>query len=661
MGNLSVSGSSTDDRNRASDRRRGALARIFGGGGCLVAAVLLFIAGDADSQTVPADEFRNSDITVSRTSFGEDAGRLDPRNTFYISRVGWSTGQTYWIFASLIDGTGPNGAVKGTDFTEFENLRPGDPEWIQNVQQGGGSTTAITFTINDDEIYEATETFTLRIRGGATQSLQQGAEDFTYDVELRIIDNDEGLKDNEPFHSDADFDVLRTKFDEGAGTPDPVNAFYMRRKGVPAGRVSTWTLTLYGGDRGFHPNPAELGVDIGNLRVGTGLSAVSGNTVRFTTTGTANTDNVTLEIIDDDVFEGGPSGTPEGFYLGVEITSTGFYSYVEVPMTIVDNDVPATGIVGDGAHEVARAEALVDNQPRLIPMLRNPGERASEFILRANDRGLDAAGGFQAETVWGATSTSRTSDGFGDHEYLMATLGAHFRMSERLHLGGMLQFDRSGSKPGDAGESGEIKGNGWMVGPYFAMLDGSQPLYFEGRLLYGRSSNKADDLVLSTNQAVNASYDSERWLVQGRVEGTHEFGNGITLIPLADFSHALDEVEAFQDANSNRGDGNRTVAITKIQLGAEFEIPVETAMGDLKLRPGLRLVVSDVSNAGVVGNARVEGGEAADYRGRIDFGLAYRLEDYLVFGFESYYLGNFRKKSDETETYGAGLNLQFEF
>ena len=221
----------------------------------------------------------------------------------------------------------------------------------------------------------------------------------------------------------------------------------------------------------------------------------------------------------------------------------------------------------------------------------------------------------------------------------------------------MLQFDRSGTEPDGDGLSGEITGNGWMVGPYFAYRDGSNPLYFEGRLLYGRSSNKADDLVSSAgSRPENGSFDSERWLVQGRVEGTHHLGNGMTLIPLADFSHARDEMEAFQAS-----DGKRTVAVTKLQLGAEFEIPVETARGDLKLRPGLRLVVSDTSNAGVIGTAKVDTGEAAEYRGRIDFGIDYRLEDNVVFGFESFYHGNGREKLDEFESFGAGLNLQFEF
>ena len=311
-----------------------------------------------------------------------------------------------------------------------------------------------------------------------------------------------------------------------------------------------------------------------------------------------------ITIIDDNEQEG-----DEYFILEV--------SFTQHRITIMDNDLLTD--IGGGMHAVARAEALVDNQPRLIPMLRSPGAGASEFSLRTS-----------------------------------------FRMSERLHIGGMLQFDRSGSEPDGAGKSGEFTGNGWMVGPYFAFRDGSNPLYFEGRLLYGRSSNDVEDYVPAQGDdtARSASLDSERWLIQGRVEGTHQLGNGMTLIPLADFSHARDEMEAFEDSRGIAG-GSRTVAVTKLQFGAEFEIPVETARGDLKLRPGVRLVVSDVSNALSEGNRIADAGEAAEYRGRIDFGIDYRLEDDLVLGFESFYSSG--RDREEFKSYGAGLNLQFEF
>ena len=45
-------------------------------------------------------------------------------------------------------------------------------------------------------------------------------------------------------------------------------------------------------------------------------------------------------------------------------------------------------------------------------------------------------------------------------------------------------------------------------------------------------------------------------------------------------------------------------------------------------------------------------------RGRIDFGIDYRLEDNVVLGFESFYSGLGRR---ELKSYGAGLDLRLEF
>ena len=85
-----------------------------------------------------------------------------------------------------------------------------------------------------------------------------------------------------------------------------------------------------------------------------------------------------------------------------------------------------------------------------------------------------------------------------------------------------------------------------MAGPHSSMRDVSNPLSCEGRLLYGRSSNDVMALVIGREVSPrNVSFDSERWLAQARVEETCRFESGATLIPLAEFSHALDVMGSF--------------------------------------------------------------------------------------------------------------------
>ena len=100
----------------------------------------------------------------------------------------------------------------------------------------------------------------------------------------------------------------------------------------------------------------------------------------------------------------------------------------------------------------------------------------------------------------------------------------------------------------------------------------------------------------------------------------------------------------------------QTIALSKHQLEAELEIPVATAQGDLLLRPGLWFVVSDAS--GGAWALEEEGRIGLRSRGRMDFGIDYRLDDNLVLGFTSFYSGLGRK---ELESYGAGLDLRLEF
>ena len=98
---------------------------------------------------------------------------------------------------------------------------------------------------------------------------------------------------------------------------------------------------------------------------------------------------------------------------------------------------------------------------------------------------------------------------------------------------------------------------------------------------------------------------------------------------------------------------SRTRRNCRLRLGATLEIPVESARGDLLLRPGLRFVASDASGGAWV--LEEDGRIGLRSCGRIDFGIEYRQEDGLVLGFESFYSG---LGHNELESYGAGLDLR---
>ena len=92
------------------------------------------------------------------------------------------------------------------------------------------------------------------------------------------------------------------------------------------------------------------------------------------------------------------------------------------------------------------------------------------------------------------------------------------------------------------------------------------------------------------------------------------------------FREGLDPVELVH---------GQMIALSKLQIGAELEISIGTARGDLWFRSGLRFVVSDAT--GDAWALEDDGRLGLRSRGRIDFGFEYRLEDGLILGFDSFY------------------------
>ena len=85
--------------------------------------------------------------------------------------------------------------------------------------------------------------------------------------------------------------------------------------------------------------------------------------------------------------------------------------------------------------------------------------------LSASDDVTGAEGGFSGGRVWGSAMGVWSSRDGAERRHLLGTLGAHAENSDDLMLGGMLQLD---SVAGDlSGGTGEVRGSGWMAGPYF--------------------------------------------------------------------------------------------------------------------------------------------------------------------------------------------------
>lgn len=242
---------------------------------------------------------------------------------------------------------------------------------------------------------------------------------------------------------------------------------------------------------------------------------------------------------------------------------------------------------------LGRANQLTSNQPRLTRFLR--GDGCGTF----NASGTDAGGSLNGCASQGNVWSEITASWGNGSSYALGTIGAHQYINENFLLGGMVQFDRATDDRNNA------RGTGWMVGPYFAAKMAEQPLYFEGRLLYGQTKNKLTPIGTYTD-----SFETKRWLAQLRAEGEIQ-QETITWIPLLDFTHTRDRSKSYTDSLGNVI-GSQSVALTQLTSGLDFRMPLQSDTGTLELTGGASAIYSSTKG----GSADFENG-----RGRVHMGL----------------------------------------
>ncbi len=134
-----------------------------------------------------------------------------------------------------------------------------------------------------------------------------------------------------------------------------------------------------------------------------------------------------------------------------------------------------------------RANALVNHQPGLVRFLRRDasGDPSRGFNLRATEGNLVFDGSFEQDGIWGKLTGAWSRSDSTESRYVFGALGVHKRYSDTHLVGVMLQFDLADEDLPNG--QGAIDGTGWLAGPYFAARHRTHPLYFEGRLLFGRS------------------------------------------------------------------------------------------------------------------------------------------------------------------------------
>ena len=339
---------------------------------------------------------------------------------------------------------------------------------------------------------------------------------------------------------------------------------------------------------------------------------------------------------------------------------------LDIAVKIADDEVdpilvPITGYLQD------RAGTLLDNQPGLTQVLRQwqirgaSGSVEGNLSLQVSEDTFGFDGSFVGDGVWGQLSGVRSGldddVSSNDSDSLFGALGAYRSVSGTALAGLMLQFDSADARL-DA-DQGIIEGQVWLLGPYFVARHQTQPLTFDGRLLYGQSDNdiRFTDEVLGLR---TGSFDTTIWLASLRVEGEVllDYANrDIRVVPHLDIDWIEDEAAPFTDDRGNPVPG-QTVRLQEMALGSDVELPLRFGQRDATISGGLS-VVSTREESWVDGVTRLPA--VSDTFGRARLGLDYQLNPRVRLEFGGSYEDLEDSDSGTTDRYNLTFGLRSTF
>ena len=126
-----------------------------------------------------------------------------------------------------------------------------------------------------------------------------------------------------------------------------------------------------------------------------------------------------------------------------------------------------------------------------------------------------------------------------------------------------------------------MSGTGWLAGPYIVGKLPDQSIFFEARALVVKTSNTLDTGI---GGLVLDGIKTERWLVQAKIQGAYSLGS-VVMKPLLDASYTRDTRAAYSNgAGVNLA--KESIGLGQVELGVDFDMPVDVAVGSLTLTGG---------------------------------------------------------------------------
>lgn len=290
-----------------------------------------------------------------------------------------------------------------------------------------------------------------------------------------------------------------------------------------------------------------------------------------------------------------------------------------------------------------RARNLVQLQPELVNLLT---ER-KRFNFDASLKGKNFLGNIdvaqEAFWAWAAGASNKDESG-NKSRYSLAAFGHFFTVTENLLLGTMVQVDNS---HGIYGDNVEISGTGYLVGPYIVGKSDKDPIFYEARLLYGKTHNRISPFGTFTDK-----FSGHRWLVKVKVEGEYIW-KAVTLRPAMSILHLHDNQHAYTDGLSNYI-SKHGIALSELDLGLKFETPLGDRLKRYRLVGGISGLWSQELGLGAAPSYIKD---KNDRRVRLDAGLRYN-DGQEISGSVGGFLDGL---GTERRTHGMAVQLQIHF
>lgn len=286
----------------------------------------------------------------------------------------------------------------------------------------------------------------------------------------------------------------------------------------------------------------------------------------------------------------------------------------------------------------ARNTALLAAQPDVTGFIRGQSGFLNGSVTRGAGQLRFHSG--QDRPVWAALEADWSNTGAASSRYVLASLGAHRFISDTTLVGAMLQFDDISQTQGAA----TIKGQGWLIGPYWAASHPTYPLFFDARLLWGKTRNEIQPVGTFTD-----TFTSTRLLAQFNVAGEIETPTA-TWIPHLKMGYVRDKQDAYIDGLGNPVSA-QSAKQAQVDLGLGFEMPL--ADGHTMLTGAASAIWSETDNTVTTSNSNVDG-----TRGRIELGLRHVGPNGLNYVFSVHHDGI---GTSRYEASGFALDLSFKF